>query len=295
MKKFLLSAMVLGLTLGLANAQEIVVDEFTGNTSSGIGTAEPGPEYGAGVSVISYENDMLVADYSWVNSDWYPRAVYYRFKEYVNCKTYPNLVIKFMVTDNDNEVIPVRFDLYGEGTINGELKQEVETNARPWEIQAENAKWYTVSDNFIDNNRFACTYFGGGIPETRVDSSRINGFEAFASYGNASFNGKAGKLFIDYIKLSSVTTGVDEYIYGKPSAFSLAVYPNPAVNSVSVNAENKIETVDVIDVTGKVVLTVNQVNDRKANIDLTKLNTGLYFVNVTDVNGNSVSKKLLKN
>lgn len=292
MKKNLLFAMFLGLTVSMASAQDIlVVDEFTGNASSGIGTAAPGPEYGAGQSVITYENDMLRSDYTWSNADWFPRAVYYHFNDYVNCAAKPVLMVKFMVTDNFNDNIPVRLDLYGEAIINDTVRQEVETNARPWELTATNGEWYEVSDNFIENNRFACTYWGGGIPETRIDSTRINGFEAFASYGNAAFNGQAGTLFIDYIKLSG-PTGIEEYLYGKPAAFSLAVYPNPATEFVTVNAEKEIQSINVFDMLGKSVMTVNNVMTNKAEVKVNHLNPGLYFVAVEDLSGNTVSKKL---
>lgn len=292
MKKNLLFVVALVLTIGLVNAQSvIVVDEFTGNASSGIGTAEPGPEYGAGQSVITYENDMLRSDYTWTNADWYPRAVYYRFDDYVDCAPNPVLMVKFMVTDNFNDEIPVRLDLYGEAVINDTVRQEVETNATPWELKAANGEWYEVSDNFIENNRFACSYWNGGIPVTRIDSTRIKGFEAFSSYGNAAFNGQAATLYIDYIKLSG-PTGIEEYLYGKPSAFSLAVYPNPATEFVTVNAENEIQSINVFDILGKSVITVNDVLTNKTDVKVNQLNPGLYFVAVEDLAGNTVAKKL---
>jgi hypothetical protein len=161
-------------------------------------------------------------------------------------------MIKFMVTDNFNDEIPVRFDLYGEATINGVVEDTVETNAAPWEYVATNGEWYELTDNFTANNRWGCTYWGGGIDRATVDSSRINGFEAFASYGNAMYNNQAGTLFIDYIKMTSAS-GTEELLYGKVNEFSLAVYPDPASEAVTVNSENMISTINILDVTGRVV------------------------------------------
>lgn len=289
MKKQLLFAMIFGLSIGFASAQ-FVIDDFTGNTSSGIGEAAPQPDWGSGVSVITYENDQLKSDYSWTNADWYPRAVWYHFDEYQDFSAMPTMKIKFMVTDNFNDSIKVRFDLYGDATINGVVEDTVEANARPWEMMAENGTWYEVVDDFTANDRWACTYWNGGIEETVVDNTKIKGFEAFAAYGDAAYNNQAGTLIIDYIKMG-YPVGVNELLVGKESAYSMAVYPNPVSDALTVNAENKISTLRVFDVTGKMVETFENVNAKITQLNVSEYSNGLYFIAAQDNKGQVVSKK----
>ncbi len=298
MKRGLLTFALATMFVALTSAQDtLIFDEFTGNASSGIGTATGQTDVGSGISVISYENDQLKSDFTWVHSDWFPRAVWYNFKDYQNVAATPFLVVKFMVTDNDNDTIPVRLDLFGDGAqkYNDTIRTQMETNGNPWTLKAVNGKWYTVASNFSAENRFYCSYWNGGIPATRVDSTKIKGFEAFSHYGDAKYNGQAGTLFIDYLMMVSDTNSItpSDVLFGEANAFGLAVYPNPASANFTINAENNISNVDVYDMTGRTVLQLNNVNATIQQINTADMSTGLYFVKVTDINGNAVSKKLM--
>jgi hypothetical protein len=296
MKKHLLTTTLFILACVFTFAQdELIIDEFTGNTSSGIGEAAPQPDWGSGVSVIDYESDQLKSDYTWTHADWYPRAVWYNFDDYQDLSQLSVLNVKFMVTDLFNDSIPVRLDLFGDGAepYNDTIRAQMETNGNPWELWATNGEWYDVSDDFLANNRFFCTYWNGGIPATRIDSTRINGFEAFAHYGDAQYNDQAGTLFIDYIKMTKTSmTGTEEHtLFSSDNAFAVAVYPNPAAEFINVNAENIISSVNVFDIVGKSVLSINESNRKILQVNVSDLNKGIYLMNIEDVNGNSVNKK----
>lgn len=297
MKKHLLTTALFILTCVFTFAQDtLIVDEFTGNTSSGIGEAQPQPDWGSGVSVIDYEDDMLKSDYTWTHADWYPRVVWYYFDEYQDLSQLCVLNVKFMVTDFFNDSIPVRLDLFGDGAepYNDTIRTMMEANGNPWELYATNGEWYDVSDDFRANNRFYCTYWNGGIPAIRVDSTRINGFEAFAHYGDAKYNGQAGTMYIDHIKMTRTTvTGTKEHIlFGSGNAFSVAVYPNPASDYLIVNAENIIPEVNIYDITGRSVMSINNSNNKIIQINVSDLKKGLYFINIQDKDGSIVNKKL---
>ncbi len=91
-------------------------------------------------------------------------------------------------------------------------------------------------------------------------------------------------------------TGVGLKPTQENKTFYFEVYPNPAHNSVliNINLENNKEfTIQIFDITGRCVLKENYKNSNQTIIlDISKLNTGLYFVKV-QANNQSNIKKLI--
>lgn len=298
MKKLLLS-MVIAFTASamMFGQTEVLINDFTG-------TLDPAKIFGdnydaAGApnqSTVTFENNMLRADYIWNKPDWFPRAVWYHFDDYMDLSTTPVLEVKFMVEDNDNETLEVRLDLFGDGEepVNDTIREMMETNGNPWIIVADNGTWYTEGSDFTEENRFFCTYWNGGIAPTRIDSTRINGFEAFVNAGKADLANQPGTLWIDYIEARDVMTGVSEVIYGAKNAFGLAVYPSPTSGLLKINSENSVSRVELYNITGKLVSTIQNVNERQFEINVSDLAHGLYVTNIYDQKGQVVSKKFIK-
>ncbi|NLO70530.1 MAG: starch-binding protein [Porphyromonadaceae bacterium] len=72
---------------------------------------------------------------------------------------------------------------------------------------------------------------------------------------------------------------------------SWRLYPNPSNGIVNIDLENNVKRVEVISVLGTKVLSIEQnVNQ----LDLTAYPSGLYYISVTDVEGNKLSKALYK-
>jgi hypothetical protein len=78
---------------------------------------------------------------------------------------------------------------------------------------------------------------------------------------------------------------------------ALTVYPNPANNSIFVRLNNATaneeNTISLLDVTGKVVLTKKANNNGTIEIDTQNLSNGVYFVHLTNVELNIVSKIII--
>ncbi len=71
----------------------------------------------------------------------------------------------------------------------------------------------------------------------------------------------------------------------------LSVYPNPANHQVFVALQNKvIDQIHVMDMNGRLVLNMTQVGQTSANVDLSSLNKGIYFVQVVTAEGSAVRK-----
>ena len=86
-------------------------------------------------------------------------------------------------------------------------------------------------------------------------------------------------VFID----ETIIVGVDENL-----AASFEVYPNPMNNTLYINGE--VQDVTIFNAVGQQVLFVEKMNE----INVADLSEGLYFVRISDKNGNSVVKKIVK-
>lgn len=74
---------------------------------------------------------------------------------------------------------------------------------------------------------------------------------------------------------------------------SVAVYPNPAKDVISISTpnESEITTVSVYNVAGQEVLKTNQTK----NINVSQFPSGAYFLKATSSNGSTMTKKIIKN
>lgn len=70
-----------------------------------------------------------------------------------------------------------------------------------------------------------------------------------------------------------------------------------SLNLKSNKANHELSQISVFDISGKLVLEVKDINIEESSIykmDISFLNQGVYIVNAIDVNGNSISKKIIK-
>jgi hypothetical protein len=101
--------------------------------------------------------------------------------------------------------------------------------------------------------------------------------------------------FNDPIETNEVTTTVQNVAGLDENSFdSFTVHPNPASGNVNLTLANANATgfdVSVIDVLGKKILK-NTFQSNEANLDITSLNSGVYFINVI-ADGKHSTKKLI--
>ncbi|MBN2668688.1 MAG: T9SS type A sorting domain-containing protein [Bacteroidales bacterium] len=67
------------------------------------------------------------------------------------------------------------------------------------------------------------------------------------------------------------------------------IFPNPAVDKINIQTEETINSILIYDLTGKVLLAVQDDNN---TLDISNLNSGLYFVKVTNRKGSTIQKFL---
>jgi len=92
----------------------------------------------------------------------------------------------------------------------------------------------------------------------------------------------------DLLTVTTLVDGLNSYLLN-----SIAIFPNPANDYVMVQSSRfNVQSVEVIDVYGKVINTVNVV-DNPTRINVSCLANGMYFVRVTTDAG-SVTKTFVK-
>lgn len=106
--------------------------------------------------------------------------------------------------------------------------------------------------------------------------------------------------FTGEFNASSVTGGISKYSGTVLSTRSfevsgLSIYPNPINDMFIIQNENNIGISDltITDVNGRTVKVIN-VNSIENEINISDLNSGIYFINITNDNGLAV-KKIIKN
>jgi hypothetical protein len=75
--------------------------------------------------------------------------------------------------------------------------------------------------------------------------------------------------------------------------FDLSIFPNPAKNEMKISTDTEINSYDLYDLTGKLILSKSNINANTTTINRNDLNSGLYLTKITDVNGNSVIRKII--
>lgn len=119
---------------------------------------------------------------------------------------------------------------------------------------------------------------------------------------NPTMSAAKGKAYIDTIVnfvAPRIAVQFDFLVTGMKDVASLnslaQVYPNPAVGAVTVQLPVQIRRVELIDITGKVLLTENGLFSNQHTMNLTGINKGIYMVQITALDGRTAVKRLIIN
>ncbi len=152
---------------------------------------------------------------------------------------------------------------------------------------ATTATWDDVTSSFT-------------IPETPTD-----GYGSFASAGTMDISSYEGEIYIafkytgDDNNSETTTIQVDNVVVdgtvgiGQVATSELSIFPNPAGKVLNVEAGNNLTSVEILNVIGQTVMTVEP-GTAATTINTESLNKGAYFVRTTDVNGNNGIAKFIK-
>ncbi len=189
----------------------------------------------------------------------------------------------------------------------------METNEDFWLQYFDGSVWTTVQA-FVSGTDFSNNQFTAAI--VNIPSSTYN-FPTNAQFRfqcDASSN--ADEIYIDNVTVtatsgaalkSSYTTislnKVSDYENPLREIDGIGLYPNPAISSTTLRAELDIENdnvdvqVNILNLQGRLIKTFkyNSIKSEffEQNIDLSGLNSGLYFINITSTKGMNETKKLI--
>ena len=94
-----------------------------------------------------------------------------------------------------------------------------------------------------------------------------------------------------YIMFSGEDIGIKTSAIETVGSKDLDIFPNPASNSISISCENeKSGFTKIFDQLGRLVLKEMSVGCEEKSIDISALDTGLYFVRMTDNEGRIVGR-----
>ena len=125
--------------------------------------------------------------------------------------------------------------------------------------------------------------YGDWTASGDVDLSAYDGQTVYIAFVYTGGDpGQTTTLQIDDISVTNATVGINE-----TSAINVSVYPNPATDLINIS-----ENADVVvyTISGQQVLSVNNTK----TVDVSNLQAGIYFANITTVNGVSVEKFIIK-
>ena len=91
-----------------------------------------------------------------------------------------------------------------------------------------------------------------------------------------------------YTVTVSTQTGIE-----KISEMDIKIYPVPATSELKVNNFRNLQTIEVLDVTGRVIQSININNDQEIRIPLGNLRKGMYLLRFNTTNG-KVIKRFIK-
>ncbi len=91
---------------------------------------------------------------------------------------------------------------------------------------------------------------------------------------------------------SSSTTGFNNLSNPKSD---VCIYPNPATKTLSISSHqtnNRISAIEVYNTVGTLAKKETEISDTRISLDVTEINTGIYFVNIQFENGDVLTRKV---
>lgn len=149
---------------------------------------------------------------------------------------------------------------------------------------------YFFADFCSDEISYVTETSANNFSLTFMDDYSPGSFSAFGEDVN-------GELFVCSLSNGSVLRVSDALLNVENQTLkAVKLFPNPAKISLTIDLSNAvypINSINIHDITGKVVLNASVVNKQTVTISTETLTSGLYLVEISDTSGNKTTKKLI--
>lgn len=112
-----------------------------------------------------------------------------------------------------------------------------------------------------------------------VDLSSLGAIDSLTFILSSSDTGSFGINTPTFFALDNfndqTVTSIDENV---ANSINISVYPNPTEDQISISTDMNINSLNVLDITGKIVLSENNLRAGINNLDLSALKKGVYFI-----------------
>ncbi len=188
--------------------------------------------------------------------------------------------------ENENLTFKTWLRYSDDGVTDPEVKLKYSTNYTG-NGNPNSATWATLSYNYPTSNQQQTWKQSGDI-----DLSSINGTSVHIAFHYTSSGTTAGEAAwwkIDDIFLQgNVVESVDYLNSG------IKIFPNPANNILNINSETNFINISVINIIGKEVFHISNIQTKTYPLNINNLQSGIYILNIKDNNGNTTIAKFVK-
>jgi uncharacterized protein DUF4465/type IX secretion system substrate protein len=155
-------------------------------------------------------------------------------------------------------------------------------------ITTDSVNFYLADYRFVDNNQ---DYI---VKQWQwVDLTSLGNVDSLTFLLSSSDTGQWGMntpAFFCMDNFNDQTVNINEL----SETNNVNFYPNPTTSFLTITSSINLNSIALIDITGKTILVKNNLNDRNYTINLSAFANGIYFVKYTTENQTAI-KKVIKN
>jgi len=107
----------------------------------------------------------------------------------------------------------------------------------------------------------------------------------FGSRENANFKPTLTIIYDATLSTPNISQGLN----------NLTVYPNPSDSGIfNVKTQDQLQSIVVFNTLGKSIKTLSDFSSENYAVDLSQYSNGMYFLKITDIKGNSITKRVIR-
>ena len=193
-----------------------------------------------------------------------------------------------IVLRNNNPIINVVFRNEG-NTVATDIEATLSTDNNNISINNNGSSDVVNFASMAINSSKTATYNISTLNDFTETQSVL--FNFTLSSGGAS---TSCPIMLTYINGNDPGTSDIPYAVEGHSTTTLLVYPNPSSDRINIQCSSVIKNIEIIDMTGRCVRKVTNVDQNSYSLNLNNLSSAIYFIKVIDENDHPLISKIIK-